>query len=626
MCYRKAQCAFLLAIGICPPLARAATTEWNTNLGGSYTTAGNWSAGIPTSSDIAYFDRDLNIQYGITFPGRPIATPLTRETRQLIIGTNSPTFSDSVGLNQVPASFKVDSGNTLQQNAMIVGESTGQIAKLSTTLSDFSAGTATIGSAAGSTGTLNVGAGSFSVTRVTSDIIGQFLVGNSGTGTLNVSGGAHAAVSGRSQVGRLAGSSGTVTVTGAGSSWSSGNVELGVSGSAVLTVSSGGHVTGNSEFKTAGPNVAINVTGAGSILEASSIDLTKGSLTVQSGGAVIDDAGAIRNASFDIGGSGSTWTNNAFTYVGYGGQGFLNVHDGAHVTSISNAYIGYILTSSFPLVTGTGTATIDGTDSRLMVGGDFFVGGTGIGTLSITNGGGVSVAGTMYVGPSGIVKGNSTLTANVSNQGGIVAPGLSPGPLHITGNYSQASSSQAIIGELQIELGGTTPGVNYDQLLVSGNVEADGSLTVSLVNGFAPHAGDTFNILDFASLTGSFDQVTLPALIGPIVWNTSQLYTTGVLSVASTGVPGDYNTNGVVDAADYVVWRKANNSNITLPNDSTPGSVNSSDYTVWRSHFGQTTGSGTDSISNATIPEPETLFLFIIGVWSTCILRRTTVS
>ena len=41
-----------------------------------------------------------------------------------------------------------------------------------------------------------------------------------------------------------------------------------------------------------------------------------------------------------------------------------------------------------------------------------------------------------------------------------------------------------------------------------------------------------------------------------LVWNTVQLYTTGVLGLAAAGVPGDYNHNGTVDAADYVVWRK----------------------------------------------------------------------
>jgi hypothetical protein len=76
------------------------------------------------------------------------------------------------------------------------------------------------------------------------------------------------------------------------------------------------------------------------------------------------------------------------------------------------------------------------------------------------------------------------------------------------------------------------------------------------------------------------------------------------------GVPGDYNNNGTVDAGDYVLWRKHNNTATTLPNDSTPG-TDSSDYNVWRSHFGQPVGSG--SLSSTAAPEPSCLLLLILG-------------
>ena len=46
-------------------------------------------------------------------------------------------------------------------------------------------------------------------------------------------------------------------------------------------------------------------------------------------------------------------------------------------------------------------------------------------------------------------------------------------------------------------------------------------------------------------------------------------------------VPGDYNQNGTVDAADYVVWRNGVGTTYTQ-----------GDYDVWRAHFGQTAGSG----------------------------------
>ena len=53
---------------------------------------------------------------------------------------------------------------------------------------------------------------------------------------------------------------------------------------------------------------------------------------------------------------------------------------------------------------------------------------------------------------------------------------------------------------------------------------------------------------------------------------------------------GDYNSDGVVDAADYVVWRKHLGTTFQLPNEGTnasPGEVTTADYDVWRAHFRQ---------------------------------------
>jgi hypothetical protein len=73
-------------------------------------------------------------------------------------------------------------------------------------------------------------------------------------------------------------------------------------------------------------------------------------------------------------------------------------------------------------------------------------------------------------------------------------------------------------------------------------------------------------------------------------------------------LPGDYNGDNVVDAADYIVWRTSNNTSVTLPNDATPGTVDDSDYAVWRSHFGATlSGSGVAG-GLATVPEPSAAF------------------
>jgi PEP-CTERM motif len=86
------------------------------------------------------------------------------------------------------------------------------------------------------------------------------------------------------------------------------------------------------------------------------------------------------------------------------------------------------------------------------------------------------------------------------------------------------------------------------------------------------------------------------------------------------GQPGDYNGNGVVDAADYVLWRKYLNTNTTLPNDATPGSVVAGDYQVWRAHFGAPPGAGATFAAN--VPEPTTLVLLTFASAGWCLRRR----
>jgi len=82
------------------------------------------------------------------------------------------------------------------------------------------------------------------------------------------------------------------------------------------------------------------------------------------------------------------------------------------------------------------------------------------------------------------------------------------------------------------------------------------------------------------------------------------------LGAFETGVPvpelpGDYNGDHVVDAADYTVWRNNLNTDADLPNDETPGMVDSGDYDVWKSHFGESLP-GSGSLAQSPVPEPST--------------------
>jgi hypothetical protein len=75
------------------------------------------------------------------------------------------------------------------------------------------------------------------------------------------------------------------------------------------------------------------------------------------------------------------------------------------------------------------------------------------------------------------------------------------------------------------------------------------------------------------------------------------------------GIPGDYNNDNKVDAADYVVWRKTSGSQ--------------GGYDTWRMNFGRTSGSGSGSaLSGGAVPEPSALLLLAGGLLALAITRR----
>jgi formylglycine-generating enzyme len=86
--------------------------------------------------------------------------------------------------------------------------------------------------------------------------------------------------------------------------------------------------------------------------------------------------------------------------------------------------------------------------------------------------------------------------------------------------------------------------------------------------------------------------------------------------VPASPVAGDYNGNGSVDAADYVVWRNNSGAAFQLPNEVpgvTPGMVTQEDYDAWRTRFGNTAGSAAGNAANSPVPEATTLVLAIVS-------------
>jgi hypothetical protein len=76
----------------------------------------------------------------------------------------------------------------------------------------------------------------------------------------------------------------------------------------------------------------------------------------------------------------------------------------------------------------------------------------------------------------------------------------------------------------------------------------------------------------------------------------------GSLNLGTAGVSGDYNGNGRVDMADYVLWRNGG----PLQNEvSTPNVVDASDYAAWRARFGNTSAAGSSLVDGTAVPEPS---------------------
>jgi hypothetical protein len=87
---------------------------------------------------------------------------------------------------------------------------------------------------------------------------------------------------------------------------------------------------------------------------------------------------------------------------------------------------------------------------------------------------------------------------------------------------------------------------------------------------------------------------------------------------------GDYNHNGMVDAADYIVWRKSIGSTGSglAADGNGDNMVNQLDYDIWRLHFGETAGAAA-STESQSVPEPSTAIqTILICVAAFAFLRR----
>ena len=134
------------------------------------------------------------------------------------------------------------------------------------------------------------------------------------------------------------------------------------------------------------------------------------------------------------------------------------------------------------------------------------------GTLNFTNtythnnanlifkGGTVTFSNSLNIN-GGSIEGNGSINVGVTNSGLLNprhASNTEFGRLTINSSYTETNSAN-----INIQLGGTTAGTNFDQVDINGTATFDGKLNVSLLNNFTPTLGSTFDVLTYDSLNSS---------------------------------------------------------------------------------------------------------------------------
>jgi autotransporter-associated beta strand protein len=194
------------------------------------------------------------------------------------------------------------------------------------------------------------------------------------------------------------------------------------------------------------------------------------------------------------------------------------------------------------------------------------------------------------------------LTGVVSGPGDLIKS--SPGPLILSNALNEYT------GDTVIAAGGGTLSITNPFLEDAADVYVVAGTTLDL-NFVGTDTIDSFFIDGVSQAEGTWGAVGNLAAD----FQSDRITGNGLLDVTTLvtpGITGDYNDDGVVDAADYADWRANEGTTNTLPNDPVGGTIGQAQYDNWAANFGMPSSGGGSAAS--AVPEPSALLMAVLGL------------
>jgi T5SS/PEP-CTERM-associated repeat protein len=566
---------------------------------------------------------------------------------QLVVGAGSDETS-----NDIAGWVSVDSGTLLQYGSLVVGDNDGFFGQVDVS-GNFLAGANTKLNLSALGGTSNP----------------TVQIGNEGTGYLNVSGGSTMTITnqgGDMSIGFDTTSVGYATITDPFTILTVADfLFVGQSGIGSLKVLNGALVRTQSTNSSRSINIGTNADGVGSVvvdgfnsvLRAGSnlivgntipgppITYGQGTLQIRNGGIVDVDNTTIATTTVGRLGrielDGGTLIGNTpvtgfgTTVDGYlGGSGLVRGTVAFGADSSIEANSGDVLRFDGD-VENQGAVTINNAEVRFLAGfaNNVQLGAIPPGRVSLENGGTVRFTETLI--NDGVISnahGTTNIHGEITNNGTIFVARdtvttfynnvVTPASVTVLpGGNALFLTNLTFVGSsmLQLSVGSAALTESSSHVDVGGVATLGGTLEINFDGGYVPAVGQTFELITAGGVVGAFDDIRMPLMSNDLEFGVLYSPTSVMMEVKTASLPvvlpGDYNNDGFVNAADYTVWRDKLGSPISLPNDDTAG-VGQDDYTRWKTHFGQVAGSGAGAIATGqlTTPEPSACLLALIGL------------